>query len=233
VVLAGEVQSELGCHAVLVTSGMKIRKLDVPGYERLTGAGVYYGATLAEAAGYKGERVVVVGGANSAGQAALMFARFAAEVVIVVRGSGLEKGMSRYLIDQIAATPAIRVLPSTQVERVHGETHLERIELRTNGETTTVDATGLFLFVGAVPHSDFLRNAVALNEQGFVLTGPDIPADALRHWPLERDPYLLECSVPGIFAAGDVRHGAVRRVASAVGQGSIAISLVHQYLATA
>ena len=229
-------ETELGCHAVLITSGMKVRKLDVPGSERLTGAGVFYGASLAEAASYKGERVAVVGGANSAGQAALMFSRFAAEVLLVIRGTSIAGRMSRYLVDQIEAMPIIRVLTSTDIAQVVGETHLEHVELRHGDETTTtVDVSGLFIFVGAVPHTDFLQGVVALNPQGFVLTGPDITGDGTRPrgWPLDRDPYLLECSVPGIFAAGDVRHGGVRRVASAVGQGAIAISLVHQYLATA
>jgi thioredoxin reductase (NADPH) len=228
--------TELACHAVLVTSGMKVRRLDVPGYERLHGAGVYYGATVAEAASYRDERVVIVGGANSAGQAAMMFSRFASEVLLVVRGGDLRDRMSQYLVDQITTASVITVWTDTQVEQVHGEQHLESVQLRHHdGTTTSVDATGLFIFVGAVPNSDFLRGVVALNPQGFALTGPDITADGSRPkgWPLERDPYLLECSVPGIFAAGDIRHGAVRRVASAVGQGAIAISLVHHYLATA
>jgi thioredoxin reductase (NADPH) len=228
--------TELGCHAALVTSGMKVRRLNVPGYERLHGAGVFYGATVAEAASYRDERVVIVGGANSAGQAAMMFSRFAAEVLLVVRGPSLGDKMSQYLINQIAATPVIGVHTSAQVEQVHGEHHLEAVDVRhADGTTTTVKATGLFVFAGAVPHSDFLRGVVALNPQGFALTGPDITGDGSRPrgWPLDRDPYLLECSVPGIFAAGDVRHGAVRRVASAVGQGAIAISEVHRYLATA
>ncbi|MPZ72506.1 MAG: response regulator [Nitriliruptorales bacterium] len=228
--------AELGCHTVLVASGMKVRHLGVPGYERLHGAGVFYGATLAEAASYKGERVIVVGGANSAGQAAMMFSRFAAEVLLLVRGPSIHHRMSRYLVDQVEATAVIRVLTSTQVQGVGGDEHLERVELRHgDGTTSTVEATGLFVFVGAVPHTDFLTGVVAVNPHGFVLTGPDITGDGSRPpgWPLQRDPYLLECSVPGIFAAGDVRHGAVRRVASAVGQGAIAISLVHQHLATA
>ena len=234
VVLADDAKSELGCHAVLVTSGMKVRHLDVPGYERLHGAGVYYGATLSEAAAYKGERVIVVGGANSAGQAAMMLARFAGEVLVLIRGGSIAERMSTYLIDQIEATPNIHVKVATKCTRVDGDTHLESVDIECgDGTKDTIKASGLFIFVGAVPHTDFLQGVVALNEQGFVLTGPDIPTDELRRWPLERDPYLLESNVPGVFAAGDVRHGAVRRVASAVGQGSIAISLVHQYLATA
>lgn len=227
--------TRIGCHAVLVSSGMRVRALDVPGFDRLTGAGVYYGATLAEAASYKGERVVLVGGANSTGQAAMMFSRFASEVVVAIRGPSIAAKMSRYLVDQIAATPTIRVLTGTKVTGVVGAQRLDRVELaHTDGSSSALDACGLFVFVGAVPHSDFLEGVVARNPQGFVLTGPDITGDGSRPpgWGPSRDPYLLECSVPGIFAAGDVRHGAVRRVASAVGHGSIAISLVHQYLAT-
>ena len=221
--------------AVLIASGMKVRRLDVPGYDRLTGAGVYYGATLAEASSYRGERVIVVGGANSAGQAAVMLARFAKEVVIAIRANSIDEGMSRYLVDQIQATPNIRVLVSTEVVGALGDTHLEQAELRhADGETLTMDVTGIFIFVGAVPYSDFVEGVVARNPQGFILTGPDITGDGSRPkgWRLDRDPYLLECSVPGIFAAGDVRNGAVRRVASAVGQGAICISFVHQYLAS-
>jgi thioredoxin reductase (NADPH) len=222
-------------HAVLIASGMKVRRLDVPGYDRLTGAGVYYGATLAEASSYRGERVIVVGGANSAGQAAVMLARFAKEVVIVIRSNSIDEGMSRYLVDQIQATPNIRVLVGTEVMGALGDTHLEQAELRhADGETLTMDVTGIFIFVGAVPYSDFVAGIVARNPHGFILTGPDITGDGSRPkgWRLDRDPYLLECSVPGIFAAGDVRNGAVRRVASAVGQGAICISFVHQYLAS-
>jgi thioredoxin reductase (NADPH) len=228
--------TDLAARSLLIASGMQVRRLTAPGFEALTGAGVYYGATLSEGAAYAGERVVVVGGANSAGQAALMLARFAAEVVVVVRDSSLAGGMSRYLVDQVEATPNIRVELDTTVERVEGSSHLERVCLaRRDGTRRVEDATGLFVFIGAVPYSDFLDGVVERNPQGFVLTGPDITADGSRpkRWPLDRDPYLLECSVPGIFAAGDVRSGAVRRVASAVGQGSISISLVHQYLATA
>lgn len=224
----------IACRALLVASGMKVRRLDVPGFEHLTGAGVYYGTTRFEAASYRGERLVVVGGANSAGQAALMLATYADEVVLVVRGASLAAGMSRYLVDQIEVTPNIQVRTGTRIDAVHGTDHLERTDLRDDDGTSSIDTTGLFVFIGAVPHADFLDGVVERDTQGFVLTGPDITGDRGRPkgWAPDRDPYLLECSVPGIFAAGDVRSGAVRRVASAVGQGSIAISLVHQYLAT-
>jgi thioredoxin reductase (NADPH) len=227
---------ELSSHAVLVASGMKVRKLDVPGIERLTGAGVYYGATFADAASYRGERVFLVGGANSAGQAAMMFSRTAEEVTLLVRGPSIALGMSQYLVDQVEATDNIRVLTGTQVREVRGSDRLEElvIESRSTGERTTEKAAGLFVFVGAEPHTDFLEGLVALDHRGFVRTGPDLVASgrAPRRWPLDRDPYLLETSVPGIFAAGDVCEGTVQRVASAVGQGSMCISLVHRYLAT-
>lgn len=229
--------STIGSRAVVIASGMTIRKLDVPGYERLTGLGVYYGATLSEAAAYKGERVFVVGGANSAGQAAVLFARYAENVTMLVRGDSLEAKMSSYLIDQIRAIDNIDVLLDTQVTEVLGEHSLERvvIERVDTGQREERPGTGLFIFVGAVPHTDFVADVVARTPQGFILTGPDLLVDGKRPegWPLERDPYPFESSVPGVFAAGDVREGATRRVASAVGQGSICISLVHQYLATA
>jgi thioredoxin reductase (NADPH) len=226
--------SDLLCKAVVIASGMTVRKLDVPGYERLTGAGVYYGATLAEGATFRGENVIVVGGANSAGQAAMMLSRFADHVILVVRGHSLEDKMSSYLIDQIAATPTIEVSLGTEIAEVRGGEHVEQAALRDvdTGEQTTRDVAGIFIFVGAVPHSDFLDGVVALDDHGFVLTGPDIAEIGTppTPWPLERSPFLHETSVPGIFAAGDVRHGVVRRVASAVGQGSICISFVHRYL---
>ncbi len=226
---------ELTAHAVVVATGMRMRELGVDGVAELTGAGVYYGATLPEAAAYRGERVVIVGGANSAGQAAVMFSRYAAEVVMVVRAGSLAEKMSTYLVDQIAAIDAIRVLTSAHVARVEGDGHLETVVLiDADGDTVIVEATGMFVFVGAVPHSDFLQGVVAVNEQGFIPTGPDISVNGSRPrgWRLERDPYLLETSVPGIFAAGDVRDQSVRRVASAVGQGAICVSFVHRYLAT-
>jgi thioredoxin reductase (NADPH) len=228
--------SSLNCRALVIASGMTIPPLDVPGYERLAGSGVYYGATMSEAAAYQDEDVFVIGGANSAGQAAVLFARFAANVTLVVRGSSLEARMSQYLVDQIAGIDNIHVRLGTVVREVRGEQSLQQVVLEdaATGELEVRDGTGLFIFVGAIPHTAFLRDTLACNEKGFVLTGPDLGAAGTREggWPLQRDPYPFETSVPGVFAAGDVREGAVRRVASAVGQGSICISLVHQYLAT-
>ena len=226
--------STISSRAVIIATGMTTRMLDVPGYERFTGAGVYYGAAITEAATYKDEPVFVIGGANSAGQGAMMFSRFASHVTMVVRGSSLEQRMSQYLVDQIRGRPNIEVLVGTEVLGVDGPNRIERITLRTGDATYDRPAAAVFIFVGAVPHTDFVRGGVALNDKGFVLTGPDLGESATREggWPLERDPYLMETSVPGIFAAGDVRHGVVRRVASAVGQGSVCISFVHEYLAT-
>ena len=222
------------CHAVIIASGVSLRTLDVPGVSDLTGAGIYYGAAMTEAANYRGQHVFVVGGANSAGQAAMYFSRFAGKVTMLVRGSGLNTSMSQYLIDQIDATENIEVLPHTEVTRANGTDRLESVEITNNqtGNAKTVPAAALFLFIGARPHTDFLDSAVARNKAGFILTGPDLIENGKspRSWPLKRDPYLLETSIPGVFAVGDVRQGVVRRVASAVGQGSTAISTVHQYL---
>lgn len=227
---------ELRCRSLIVATGVTVRELAVPGVRQLSGAGVYYGAALTEAANYRDQHVFVIGGANSAGQGAMFFSRYAGKVTMVVRASDLAKGMSQYLVDQIGATENIEVLTRTVVESVSGENQLETITLRNinTDETSTLPAAAMFIFIGAVPHSEMVSDVVACNRAGFILTGSDLMRDgkAPKGWNQPRDPYFLECSVPGIFAAGDVRQGAVRRVASAVGEGAIAVSLVHQYLKT-
>jgi thioredoxin reductase (NADPH) len=227
---------ELGCRALVIATGVSVRQLDAPGVDALTGAGIYYGAAITEAAYYRDEPVFVVGGANSAGQGAMFLSQYASQVTMLVRAASLEKSMSQYLIDQIRASDNIEVLLNTEVVEAIGTDRLEGLNIQNNLtlESQMMPAAAMFLFIGAVPHSDLVAGVVARNSAGFVLTGADLMQNGRRptSWPLTRDPYLLETSVPGIFAAGDVRQGAVRRVASAVGQGAIAISLVHQYLKT-
>jgi thioredoxin reductase (NADPH) len=226
--------SELRCHALLIASGMTVRKLSVPGYDRFEGAGVYYGAAPSEAATYAGGHVYIVGAANSAGQAAMMFSRHAAHVTMVVRGQSLQDKMSQYLIDQIDSTPNIEVLLNSQIVAVEGDTVVETVRLLSTDTDTEAEhkASAIFIFVGAVPHTAFVSDLVATSDSGFILTGNDILTEGRSPatWTLDRDPYLQETSVPGVFAAGDVRDGVVRRVASAVGQGSVAISMIHKYL---
>ncbi|HZR38963.1 MAG TPA: NAD(P)/FAD-dependent oxidoreductase, partial [Ktedonobacteraceae bacterium] len=226
--------SELGCHALLIATGVSYRKLDVPGLERLTGAGVYYGAAMTEALSCQDSDVFIVGGANSAGQAAMYFSRYARSVTMLVRGESLAKSMSQYLIDQIEQTPNIKVLTFTEVKEVQGGESLESITIANSqtGEVQTVPATALFIFIGAMPFTDWLANLLQRDEQGFLLTGPDLLPNGQKPqgWTLDRAPFLLETNVPGIFAAGDVRHGSVKRVASGVGEGSIAIQFVHRHL---
>ena len=225
---------ELSCHVCIIATGVSYCKLDVPGAEALSGAGVYYGAALTEAISCKDEDVYIVGGANSAGQAAMHFARYAAHVHMIVRAEGLEKSMSKYLIDQIRATPNIIVEPHTEVIEMLGHGHLECIRLRTpNGEEQR-KASSLFIFIGAAPKTDWLPDDLLRDDRGFILSGSDLRVDGKlpASWKLKRDPYLLETSLPGVFAVGDVRHGSVKRCASAVGEGSIAIQFVHQHLAS-
>lgn len=224
--------AEVSCHTVLIATGVDYKRMDTPNMRRLNGAGVYYGAALAEAISCKDEPVHIVGGANSAGQAAVYFARFSSKVTLLVRADSLEKGMSHYLIQQIATLPNIEVRTCTEVLDCMGEDHLECIRLRTPEGETVEPATSLFLLIGGEPKTDWLPREVLRDPKGFVLSGPDLRlAGNAFHWPLERPPYLLETSIPGIFTAGDVRYASVKRVASAVGQGSIAVQFVHEYLA--
>lgn len=228
--------TELSCHALLISTGVEVRKLDVPGIDRFVGGSVYYGAAASEAMYYKNKNVFVVGGANSAGQGAMFLSRFAREVTVLFRGDSLQKSMSKYLVDQIEATENIAVMVNTEVVAVNGSDRLESITLKNNrnGETDTVPADGIFIYIGAVPSTRVVRELVETDEAGFIYTGPDLIRDGRRptNWKPKRDPFLLETSVPGIFAAGDVRRGVIRRVASAVGQGAVAVSLIHKYLET-
>jgi thioredoxin reductase (NADPH) len=224
---------EVATHVVLLALGVQYRKLEVTGADRLTGRGIYYGAALVEAAACKDEEVFVVGGANSAGQAALHFAKVAKKVTMVVRGPGLSATMSKYLIDEIERTSNIVLEAKTQVVAAEGEERLERLRLRGTSGESCVEATSLFVFIGAEPGVDWLPASVLRDDKGFVLAGPDLRQDGklVDAWREPREPFLLETSVPGIFVAGDVRHGSVKRVASAVGEGSIAVQFAHQYLA--
>jgi thioredoxin reductase (NADPH) len=210
--------------------------LDAPGLDRLQGAGIYYGAAMTEALSCKDETVFVVGGANSAGQAAMHFSRYAREVIMLVRGESLAHTMSQYLIDQIAQTPNIRVETRTQVVEAHGEERLEAISISCghSGNVDRVLATSMFIFIGAQPKTDWLQGVIERDSRGFVMTGTDLMYGGRppKNWNLDRDPYLLEASVPGVFAIGDVRHGSVKRVASSVGEGAIAVQFVHQHLST-
>ncbi len=227
--------NEISCHALLIASGLSWRKLDIPGVEKLQEAGVYYGAAMTEAQLCSGEDVFLVGGANSAGQAAVYFAQFARSVTMLVRSDSLQKGMSQYLIDQIQEIPNIRVETQAEVVEVHGEDHLESITIANHStETIRTEATSaLFIFIGAMPCTAWLRGMLPMDERGYLLTGALLPKDGdrPRGWKEERDPFIFESVIPGVFAAGDTRHSSIKRVASAVGEGSITVQMVHQYLA--
>ena len=225
---------EISCHALLLATGVQWRTLQIPNIERLQGAGVYYGGGTSEAISCKGETVYVVGGANSAGQAAMHFAKFANKVVMLVRGESLAATMSHYLIEQIEETPCIEVWAKTGLLEVHGESRLEAITIqRGDAAPEKLPASSLFIFIGAQPRTEWLTEVVERDKLGFILSGPDLIRDGKKpkSWTLERDPFLLESSVPGIFVVGDVRHGSVKRVASGVGEGAVVVQFIHQYLA--
>ncbi|BDH55360.1 FAD-dependent oxidoreductase [Tsukamurella sp. PLM1] len=224
----------VGAHTVILATGVAYRQLDAPGMERLTGAGIFYGSAMTEAPACAGQDVYIVGGANSAGQAAAYLSRGARSVTLLVRGPSLEASMSYYLIQQLNAIDNVHVKPHTQVVEAHGDDHLTRLTLRDtqSGETEQVPADFLFVFIGAEPRTDWLDGVVARDGRGFLLTGPDLALDGAspRGWELDRPPFHLESSVPGIFVAGDVRSESAKRVASAVGEGAMAVMFVHRYL---
>ncbi len=224
---------EVSSHVLLLAMGVNYRKLEIPGADRLSGRGIYYGAALVEAVSCKDEEVFVVGGANSAGQAALHFARYASKVTMLVRGAGLAATMSKYLIDEIAGTSNIVLEAYTQVVEASGEERLEALLLKGPEGERRVPASSVFVFIGAAPATAWLPGEILRDEHGFLLAGPDLRSDGkpAAGWREKREPFLLESSVPGVFVAGDVRHGSVKRVASAVGEGSIAVQFAHQYLA--
>lgn len=226
--------SRLSCHALMLSMGVSWRLMPARNADRFTDQGVYYGAALTEADHCIAQTVYMVGAGNSAGQAAMRFAEKAGKVVMLVRGDSLEAKMSQYLVDRIRATENIEVRLLTEVVACDGEDRLQSLVLKdlSTGEESSVPASWLFVFIGAVPRTEWLKDLLALDEQGFILTGPDLQPEHLKTWPLERDPFLLETNVPGIFAAGDVRHESVKRVASAVGEGSVSVHFVHRHLAT-
>ncbi|MDX6689147.1 MAG: thioredoxin reductase [Solirubrobacteraceae bacterium] len=222
----------LSANCVLIASGVTYRQLTAPGFAELTGAGIYYGAAMTEARSCADQHVVVIGGANSAGQAAVHFSGYASRVTMLVRGASLATSMSHYLIEQLSTLPNVEVrTQSSAVAAGEGDGRLRRLRVAgADGEEYDLDVDACFVFIGATPHTGWLEGVVARDERGFILAGPDVPGDL---WPLQRDPFLLETSVPGVFVAGDVRARSIKRVASAVGEGSMAVSLIHQYLVEA
>jgi thioredoxin reductase (NADPH) len=223
---------ELTSHVCLIATGVSYCRLNVPGAEQFASAGVYYGAAKSEAMSCADEEIYMIGGANSAGQAAMHFSRYAAKVHMLVRGDSLTRSMSKYLFDQITATPNILVETGTEVVAMSGNDHLECLTLKTPRGEEQRAANSLFIFIGAAPKTDWLPKTIATDDKGFILAGPDLKARSPGAWKLEREPYLLETSVPGVFVAGDVRYNSIKRCASAVGEGSTAVQLMHQYLAT-
>ena len=228
--------TDVSCYAVVLATGVSVRTLEVPGIEPLLGIGVYYGAAMTEAATYREKDVCVLGAGNSAAQGALFFSRYARHVTLLVRGNSLGQSMSQYLVDRIAATPNIEVLTRFEVAGVSGTGRLEKVVVRgvDDAQERELPASAIFIFIGAKARTEMVSDLLELDEKGYVLTGPDLPGTDRkpRGWTLERDPYLFETSVPGIFAAGDVRAGSGKRVAAAVGEGSGTVSMVHRYLET-
>jgi thioredoxin reductase (NADPH) len=226
--------SAIDAHAVILATGVTYRQLTAPGVADLTGRGVYYGSALTEASGCAGEDIYIVGGANSAGQAAVYLSRGCKSVNVLVRGQSLTSSMSHYLVEQVQAIPSIHVHTCTEVVAAHGGDHLEQLTLRDSntGQERTVPAQWLFVFIGAAPLTEWLDGVVRRDDHGFILTGPDLLCEGQppREWPLDRPPYHLEASVPGVFVAGDVRSESAKRVASAVGEGAMSVMLVHRYL---
>jgi thioredoxin reductase (NADPH) len=228
------VGTDLRAHSVIVATGVSYRRLDVPGADDLTGRGVYYGAAVSETAAVRGERIHIIGAANSAGQAALHFASVADQVTMLVRGDGLSASMSHYLAERILATPNIDIRYHTTIDEVRGDGHLEEIVLRDtdNGDVTPEPGCALFVFIGAAPRTEWLDGKVARDDKGFILAGPDVLAKGgAKAWRADRDPYLMETSIPGVFAAGVVRLGSAKRVATAVGEGATAVMSIWQHRA--
>jgi len=226
--------SEISCNALMISTGVQWRRLEAPGIDRLQGVGVYYGGGATEALSCKGEIIYVVGGANSAGQAAMYFAKYAERVYILVRGDSLSSTMSKYLIDQIQQTSNIELWTHASVAEVHGESHLEEVSVlcTDTSKIERVPAGSMFIFIGAEPQTEWLGDLVERDERGFILTGRDLMRNGKhpKGWNLDRDPFHLETNIPGVFAVGDVRHSSVKRVASGVGEGSVAVQFIHQYL---
>ncbi len=229
--------SQVSAYSIVLASGMKVRKLEAKGIDQLQGVGVYYGAAMTEAATYKDQDICVIGGANSAGQGALFFSRYAKSVTMMIRRDALKHSMSSYLVDRIEATPNISVLPHSEVAEVEGDNSLEKIVYKDiqTGEMNELKSAAMFIFIGSSPQSEFVADLVVRDEKGFIMTGLDLPRlsnNRPANWSLKREPFMFETSVPGIFCVGDIRYGSNHRVAAAVGEGSACIHLVHKYIET-